>query len=558
MIEKIETQIIAALRQLNWSELTTVEVSKTKNPEHGDFSSNVAMTLASKLKIRPMEIARKIQQHISHPEITRVDVASPGFLNFFTTEDFTNLIKTIISQEQSFFHPNIGENNLIHLEYVSANPTGPLHVGHGRSAAYGSSLANILKATGFKVHTEYYVNNAGLQIDILSTSLWLRTLGITPPLGCYTGEYLVDIAANSTLKSNQPKTLEPLLNKWSEDNKASCLSELVLICKKELGTKFNDLKIWVTEQITGQIRDDLTKFGVHYDQWFLESSLVDDGRVEAMISHLTEQDFTYEKENALWFKSSELGDEKDRVLKRSNGIWTYFAIDLAYHHQKSASHPWKIIDIFGADHHGYVPRVKAGLSALKQDDTNFEVRLIQFANLYRGEERIPMSTRQGQFVTLSDLYSEVGIDATRYFYCMRRSDQHLDFDLELAKSQSSQNPVYYIQYAYARIQSVLEKHGQYIPSENHFKQPSDLEAEILTLLSEYPSTLIKTAESSEVYRWAQYCYKIALLFHRYYNQTTILAEDNTTRYHRLMICHLVSACLKSSLKLIGINTPRHM
>jgi arginyl-tRNA synthetase len=558
MIEKIETQIIAALHQLNWSNLTTVEVSKTKNPEHGDFSSNVALILASQLKVRPMEIARKIQQCINHPEITRVDVANPGFLNFYTTEDFTTVVTQVLSHDPHFFTPNIGQNNLVHLEYVSANPTGPLHVGHGRSAAYGSALASILRATGFNVHTEYYVNNAGLQIDILATSLWLRAIGITPPKGCYTGDYISDLAQLSKLSSTPPNSLQALLQNWSEENQAAHLEQLVLICKKELGSNFSDLKHWVSEQITVQIRDDLSAFGVSYNNWFSESSLVSDGSVEKMIDALAKSDHTYEKDNALWFKSSAYGDEKDRVLKRSNGIWTYFAIDLAYHYTKYESNPWKVIDIFGADHHGYIPRIKAGLLALGKDQSNFDVRLIQFANLYRGEEKIPMSTRQGQFVTLQDLYQEVGIDATRYFYCMRRSDQHLDFDLELAKSQSSQNPVYYIQYAYARIQSIIEKHGQYIPSVNHFQQPSDLEAEILTLISEYPATLIKTAEKSEVYRWTQYTHKIASLFHRYYTHTIILEENSSERYHRLLICYLVAECLESSLALIGISAPRQM
>jgi arginyl-tRNA synthetase len=277
-----------------------------------------------------------------------------------------------------------------------------------------------------------------------------------------------------------------------------------------------------------------------------------------MISALDASGHTYTQDSALWFKSSKFGDEKDRVLKRSNGIWTYFAIDLAYHHAKAQSGSWKIMNIFGADHHGYVPRIQAGLAALGHKDLNFSTRLIQFANLYRGEEKIPMSTRQGQFVTLENLYQEVGVDAARYFYCMRRSDQHLDFDLELAKSQNSQNPVYYIQYAYARIQSINEKHGQYIPSINHFQQPSDQEVELLTLLSEYSAVLIKTAQTCDVYRWTQFTHQLASAFHRYYNNTMILSENTEDRYHRLLICYLVSKCLASALKLIGISTPRSM
>lgn len=559
MNEVIKQELVSKLNQLGWGDGVEVIISKTKNPEHGDYASNIAMMLAKQLSMPPMKIARKIQSLINHPDITRVDVASPGFLNFFTNRDFLPLIQNIIDHDTRFFSPNIGMGQSVYLEYVSANPTGPLHVGHGRSAAYGSSLAKILQTTGFKVHKEYYVNDAGLQIDILTASLWLCILEKSVPSGCYMGEYLKVLVNNAPkVDTSAPSTLDSLLTSWPKEDYSDAIAQLIDLCQTHLAKDYNDLKSYVVDCITDDIKNDLETFGVQYDCWFFESTLVKEKKIDELIKQLESSDHTYEKDGALWFRSEKHGDEKDRVLKRSNGIWTYFANDLAYHYHKCLEKPHRIVDIFGADHHGYVPRIIAGLKALGLEESHFKCILIQFANLYRGSEKLQMSTRSGQFITLKALYNEVGIDAARFFYCMRRSDQHLDFDLELAKSQNNQNPVYYIQYAHARIRSVFSKHGQYIPTTSHWQQPSAEELALIEHLSTYPELLIKVSQSTEVYRLTQYLLELATLFHKYYNNTMILTDEITDRYHRLLICHLIATTINHGLSLLGIHAPESM
>ncbi|MEC7030067.1 MAG: arginine--tRNA ligase [Pseudomonadota bacterium] len=559
MNEVIKQELVSKLNQLGWGDGVEVQISRTKSAEHGDYSSNIAMILAKKLQMSPMKIARQIQSLIEHPDITRVDVASPGFLNFFTSRDFVPIIRDIIDQNTTFFSPNIGMGQSIYLEYVSANPTGPLHVGHGRSAAYGSSLANILKETGFTVHKEYYVNDAGLQIDILTTSMWLCIINQVVPAGCYTGDYLKDLVSGAPeILSDTPQNLPPLLKNWPKEEYGDALEALIACCQEHLGDDYPTLKSYVVDSITENIKSDLETFGVTFDRWFHESSLVQANKINQLIDQLQKSGHVYEKDGALWFKSEQYGDEKDRVLKRSNGIWTYFANDLAYHYAKCQEKPHRIVNIFGADHHGYVPRIVAGLQALGLDNSHFKCILIQFANLYRGKEKLPMSTRSGQFITLKTLYDEVSVDAARFFYCMRRSDQHLDFDLELAKSQNNQNPVYYIQYAHARIQSIFNKHGQYIPTVSHWQQPTTEELAIIEHLSLYPDLLVKVSQNTEVYRLPQYLLETATKFHRYYNNTPVLSDDIPQRYHRLLLCYLIATCIKHGLSLLGVNAPESM
>lgn len=416
MNEIIKQELLKRLAQHGWANKVDLKISRTKSADHGDYCSNVAMMLAGKLDLPPMKIARKIQAIIDHPDITRTDVASPGFLNFFITRDFTPLIQGIIDEDAAFFAPDIGKGSQVHLEYVSSNPTGPVHVGHGRSAAYGSSLANILRQTGFNVHTEYYVNDAGLQIDILTASIWLCILNIQVPNGCYTGDYLNRIAVDHPEINTQiPDDLQNLLANWPEEDMTPAIETLIACCKSHLKMNYTTLKKWVVQDITQQIETDLAEFGVTYNAWFHESSLVENQQIDKLINTLETNGHTYEKDGAVWFKSSEYGDEKDRVLKRSNGIWTYFANDLAYHQKKFEQSPDRMIDVFGADHHGYVPRVVAGLTALGMDSERFRCILIQFASLYRGKEKLAMSTRSGQFITLRTLYEEVGVDAARFF-----------------------------------------------------------------------------------------------------------------------------------------------
>lgn len=555
MNQIIEKELTSTLQQLGWAKDVVVNISRTKNPEHGDFSSNIAMVLAKKIGQPPMKIARKIQSMINHPDITRTEVAAPGFINFFTTRDFTPIIESVLNKDTAFFSPNVGKDQHIYLEYVSANPTGPLHVGHGRSAAYGSSLANILKRTGYKVHREYYINDNGLQIHILTASFWLCLLKKTVPEGCYMGQYLEDsVPLAPTVNLSAPEALETLLDAWNPEKD---IETLIKLCQVSLKENYTILKKWIVEHITQNIREHLSEFKVEYDEWFPESSLETEGAVSELIEHLSNTGNVYEKDGALWFKSSQYGDEKDRVLKRSNGIWTYFANDLAYHHHKCKHQPDVLINIFGSDHHGYVPRIKAGLKALGMEE-QFKCVLIQFAHLYRGSEKLPMSTRSGQFVTLESLYNEVSVDAARFFYCMRNSDHHLDFDLELAKSQNSQNPVYYIQYAYARIQSIFTKHGQYIPTASHWQQADDVELEIIDIISTYPELLEKMSNRLEVYHLAQYLLTLSTRFHKYYNQHPVLSDDINLRYHRLLLCHMIKTILQDGLNLLGITAPESM
>lgn len=555
MNDIIKEQLLSALKQLGWNTDIDISISRTKTPEHGDFSSNVAMLLAKELSQPPMKIARQIQGLIDHPDITRVEVASPGFINFFTTRDFSELIQSILDESEGFFAPNVGDNKSIYLEYVSANPTGPLHVGHGRSAAYGSSLANILRRTGFKLHTEYYINDGGLQIDILVTSLWLCMGSKTVPEGLYEGQYLQDcVKSCPKVEINMSDGVDTILENWDKDKDTNHLIEL---CKASLNDDYDTVKSWIVEHIISGIREDLSAFKVEYDSWFNELDLVQEDRITEVLAKLEEGDHIYEKDGALWFKSSQYGDEKDRVLRRSNGIYTYFANDLAYHQHKCQSGYKTLIDVFGADHHGYVTRIKAGLKALGKEG-EFKCILIQFANLFRGEEKVQMSTRSGQFVTLKELYDEVSVDAARFFYCMRNSDNHLDFDLELAKSQNNQNPVYYIQYAHARIHRIFSKHGQYIPTPTHWQQANDLELEILELLSTYPELLEKISWNMEVYRLPQFLLNLATKLHRYYNQCEVLSDDIDIRYHRLLLLHLVKLVIADGLSLLGISAPESM
>lgn len=559
MNDLIKQELVSKLNQLGWDYDIEVRISRTKSPEHGDLSSNIAMLLAKHVGLPPMKIARKLQSLITHPDITRVDVASPGFLNFYVSRDFSGIIQSIIDHDSCFFYPNIGKGQSVYLEYVSCNPTGPIHVGHGRSAAYGSSLAKILKNTGFNVHSEYYINDAGLQIDILTASTWLCILKQAVPQGCYTGAYLAEMVSHAPdISQKIPEQLKPLLISWPSEDFGNVTGELILLCKETLGNDYDTLKGWVVSNIVDNIREDLESFGVTYSHWFSEASLVKEDKITDLLKNLEKSDHTYEKDGALWFKSAQYGDEKDRVLVRSNGIHTYFANDLAYHYHKCEQKPHRIVDIFGADHHGYVPRISAGLQALGMHNQHFKCILIQFANLYRGNERIQMSTRSGQFITLKALYDEVGVDAARFFYCMRRSDQHLDFDLELAKSQNNQNPVYYIQYAHARIKSIFAKHGQYIPTVSHWLQAETLEIDILEHLSQYPELLVKISQNTEVYRLPQYLLELATMFHKYYNNTMILSDEINQRYHRLLLCHLIAECIKQGLDLLGISAPESM
>ena len=449
--------------------LPAIAIDHVKDPRHGDLASNIAMILAKPAGMAPRKIAEGILAFLPATQgIEKAEIAGPGFINFFLAKTaHLQIIPAILSQAADFGRSTVGNGSRILLEFVSSNPTGPIHIGHGRGAAYGSVLAKILDAAGFAVTTEYYVNDAGRQMDILATSAWLRLMQLRDglqfgfPVNAYQGKYIEDIASGyiaggGTAAAADGSALSALLTAVMDEDKR--LDQLIVLAKTTLGKqRYEALFDYTLDQILAEIREDLAEFGVTFTNWFSEKSLINNGAVDACIERLRKAGEIYEQDGALWFRSTQYGDEKDRVVIRENGQATYFASDIAYHLDKYERDFDEIIDIWGADHHGYISRVKGAVSALGKDPSRLTVLLVQFATLYRGGQKLQMSTRSGEFVTLRELRTEVGNDAARFFYVTRKSEQHLDFDLDLAKSQSNDNPVYYIQYAHARIASVFKQ-----------------------------------------------------------------------------------------------------
>jgi len=440
-------------------------VERTRDPQHGDFATNLAMMLAKPCKSNPRQLAEQLIAALPQDErIEKVEIAGPGFINVYlnSTAQF-DVVQQIHGAGQRYGLSQIGAGKKVQVEFVSANPTGPLHVGHGRGAAYGSAVADLLEAVGFEVEREYYVNDAGRQMDILATSIWLRYLGecgeaVPFPSNGYRGEYVREIAVqmHNSVGNDYRRPAELILEDIPADepqggDKEKHIDALIERMQTLLGSQYDDVFQAGLKHILEDIRQDLEEFGVSYQNWFSERTLMDSGAVENALQKLDEAGFLYEKEGAKWFASSKLGDEKDRVVVRENGQTTYFASDIAYHLNKLERGYDEIINIWGADHHGYILRVRAALKALGGDNSKLKILLVQFAILWRGEEKVPMSTRAGEFVTLRQLRNEVGKDAARFFYVMRKSEQHMDFDLKLATSKSNENPVYYVQYAHARV-----------------------------------------------------------------------------------------------------------
>lgn len=557
-----------------------LHIERCKDVSHGDFASNVAMTLAKPCKKAPRAIAEAIVAHLpKDPLIRDVDIAGPGFINFhLNAYAALKVIPRILEETDRYGCSTFGQGQKVLIEFVSANPTGPLHVGHGRSAAFGASLANILRCAGFDVDCEYYVNDAGRQMNILAASVWLRYLAhcniVFPfPSNAYHGEYVKTIAEElhtlhgekfcfpwETIASDLPK------DDIDGGDKEIYIDAIISKARALLGDEgFSLFHQSALHSVLDDIREDLHAFGVDYQNRFSEQSLADDGSIEKGIAVLKEKGLTYEKEGALWFKATDFGDEKDRVLLRANGEGTYFASDVAYHWNKYERGYDRVIDIFGADHHGYISRVKAAVTALGYDDTALEVLLVQFAILYRGSERVQMSTRSGSFVTLRELREEVGTDAARFFYVMRKPEQHMDFDLELAKSQSNDNPVYYIQYAHARICSVLrqlEERGFHWNKAQGLEALSELQTEheqpLITLLNRYPETIQLAAQNHEPHLLAYFMRELANGLHSYYNAVVLLCENESTRNARLSLLVAVKQCLKNGLTLMGVGAPESM
>ena len=557
-----------------------IAVDHTKSKEHGDYACNIALVLAKHARAKPRELAEKIVKALPASDtVIKVEIAGPGFINFFLRPDANHgVIRDILDQRASFGRSRMGAGRKVQVEFVSANPTGPLHVGHGRGAAYGATLANLLDAVGFQVHREYYINDAGRQMDILATSVWLRYLELCGekfdfPANGYKGDYVYDIGATlhrengDKYRHASAKVFENVPADESKGgDKEIHIDALIERAKSLLGAatyrQVFDLGLNV---ILDDIRQDLQEFGVSYDQWFSERALVDDGAAERAIERLKKSGHVYEKEGALWFRSTDYGDEKDRVVVRENGQKTYFAHDIAYHMDKLERGYDQVIDIWGADHHGYVPRVKAALAAIGDDPERLHVLLVQFAILYKGGERMQMSTRSGEFVTLRELRHEVGNDAARFFYVLRKCEQHMDFDLDLAKSQSNDNPVFYVQYAHARIHSVFrqmkEKGFAHDPANgdrNLARLTEPHERALIERLARYPEVLEAAATAYEPHQVAYYLRELAYDFHTYYGAHTFLVDDTAVRDARLNLIVATRQVIANGLKLLGVSAPETM
>jgi len=545
-------------------------IEPPRNPSHGDFSTNLAMVLAKPCRKPPLELAARLVAALELPAfVEAVEVAPPGFINFRLKRGaMLDVVAEIITRGDAYGESRRAAAGPVQIEFVSANPTGPLHVGHGRGAAYGSALARLLRATGCEVHTEYYVNDAGRQMDILALSVWLRYLdaqgvAVAFPDNAYRGDYIRDIAQALGARDGARYLETPALpTEATHAEPEARLDAAIAECQARLGSeRYRALHAFACDSILAGIKDDLKAFGVDFDLWYSERSLWDTGKIDAALDRLRAHGHLYVKDGAQWFASSALGDEKDRVVIRDNGNATYFASDIAYHAEKFERGFTRVLDIWGADHHGYIPRVRAALAALGEDPERLEVLLVQFAALYRGGERVQMSTRSGEFVTLRELIDEVGADAARFFYIMRRSDQHLDFDLDLAKSQSQDNPVYYLQYAHARICSIFRQAGDVDIAAGVAARELLVEKKeqaLAALLLRMPDVIANAARDREPHQVANYLREVAVEFHAYYNAHKILTPEPDLRAARLALCTAVRIVLANGLRLLGVTAPAEM
>ena len=554
------------------AQLPAIELTRTKQESHGDFACNIAMPLAKQLKRNPRDVAKDIVDALPvSPWVEKTEIAGAGFINFFLNNASKQRVVAEILQAGRNFGRAPANGKRVQVEFVSANPTGPLHVGHGRGAAFGASLSNVLSAAGYTVAREYYVNDAGRQMDILALSTWLRYLeinGINVPFppNAYQGDYVRDMAQIIQQQHGDRYIHEP----WHvldgapsvEEDKEAHLDQLIANAKKLLGEDYAYVhNVALTEQL-GDCRNDLTEFGVVFDHWFSEKSLFDSGLVQRAVDTLQKNGHVYEQDGALWFRSTNFGDEKDRVVQRDNGLYTYFASDIAYHLNKFERGFDQVINIWGADHHGYISRVKGALTALGLDADKLTIALVQFAVLYRAGEKVSMSTRSGDFVTLRELRGEVGNDAARFFYVLRKSDQHLDFDLDLAKSQSNDNPVYYIQYAHARCCSVFAKWGGDVAMlasiADLAKLAMPIELTLLKRLDDYPQTVANAARELAPHHLAYFLKDLASDFHSYYNAEQVLVDDEPTRFARLALISATRQVIQNGLELLGVTAPEKM
>jgi len=579
-IEGLLADALAALcDQLPQPLVPEARVERARDPRHGDFATNAALLMAKPAGMNPRELAERIVALLPDSDLVEgVSIAGPGFINFrLSKRAFEQQTAEILANGAAYGRSDTGAGRRVLVEFVSANPTGPLHVGHGRHAAYGASVANLLEATGHKVHREYYVNDAGRQMDILAASVWLRYLEALGerfafPANGYRGGYIQPIAdklvanEHARLRRGAAEVFADLPPDAPEGDKDEYIDAVVTRMRTLLGEDdYRAVHQLGLDEILGDIRADLADFGVTFDQWFSERSLTDLGLVVECIDRLKIEGHAYEKDGALWFRASALGDEKDRVVVRENGQTTYIASDIAYHLGKRQRGHDLLLDILGADHHGYVARVRAGLEAMAEPGDSLEVRLVQFAILYRGGEKVQMSTRSGEFVTLRELRDEVGNDAARLFYVLRSNDQHLDFDLELAKSRSNENPVYYIQYAHARVRSVfrqlVEKSYQWSVEDGiaglHLLR-TDHERVLMATLGRYPEVIELAAANRAPQNVVHYLRELAQDFHTWYNAETFLVEDASLRSARLALAEATRTVIANGLGLVGVSAPESM
>jgi len=523
-------------------------IEPTKEDAFGDYASNVAMVIASKVKMNPRKVAGIIVNHLDDRDgiLEKVEVAGPGFINFFLREDvWVGLLEDVEKQGDRYGESSVGGGKRVQVEFVSANPTGPLHIGHARGAVIGDVIANTLRAVGCDVTKEYYINDVGNQMNTLGLSVYLRyreLLGeeVDFPPNYYQGKYIQDLAA-------QVITIQG--DKFLNADEKDILSFFVP---------------YAAGAIMDGIREDLRSFGVVFDNYFSEQELYRDDGVARLIEELQEKGFIYREGNTLWFRTTDFGDEKDRVVVRENGEPTYFAADIAYHRNKYERGFEEIIDVWGADHHGYLPRMYAAIQALGREKDTLKVVLVQLVNLLRGGKPVAMSTRSGEFVTLREVVDEVGKDAARYNFLMRRSDSHLDFDLEIAKKQSNENPVYYVQYAHARICSILKN-----AHERRYSVPryGEIEPQLLKLpeeimlikyISRYPEVVEGSAQALEPHRFTSYLNELAAVFHSYYNKHRVVGEDAALSRARLFLVNAVGVVLRNALRILGVTAPEKM
>lgn len=552
-------------------------LERTRDSSHGDFASNVAMRLAKPARRSPRDLAAAIVERLPETDqLEKVEIAGPGFINFhLSAAAFIAELGRILDRGDEYGRHAPRSGPRILLEFVSANPTGPLHVGHGRHAAYGASVGNLLEAVGYPVDREYYVNDAGRQMDILGLSVWLRWLAlhgttIPFPSGGYRGEYIRDIAGEIDTTGIAAVDAETLLHGIPADapegDKEAHIEALIARSKEIVGADgFDRVRQQALESIRVDIEDDLAEFGVTFDRWYSEQSLTRSGRIDDALAVLRERGMLYEQDGATWFRSMDFGDEKDRVVIRENGAKTYFASDIAYHFDKRERGFDRLIDILGADHHGYVTRVKAGLEAMGYRAEDLNVELVQFVALYRGGRKVQMSTRSGEFDTLRQLRADVGNDAARFFYVSRSNDQHLDFDLDVAKSQSNDNPVYYIQYAHARIASVFRQLGEKnllwdeaSGRENLGLLNEPQEKALMTTLSRYPEVVDLAAGNLAPQHLVHYLRDLANDFHTYYNAHVFIVGDDKLRDARLALCAATRQVVANGLSIIGVSAPESM